>query len=95
MTQAGLIVLYQWRIAEPHVPSFTQCWAKATEDLKAYGALGSLLARGEDGTHWAIARWESCEKRAEAEANYLSTDDWPPAQRLQTIMLEPLENRWI
>ncbi len=26
-----------------------------------------------------------------AKMDYLSTDDWPPAQRLQTIMLEPLE----
>ncbi|MGB3739694.1 MAG: hypothetical protein WA948_10105 [Pontixanthobacter sp.] len=91
---AGLIVLYRWRIADDDIERFRQCWATATEDLRGYGAMGSLLAKDAVGDYWAIAQWRDHHARERAEAEYPDPADWPNVERLDTVMLDPIENRW-
>ncbi len=91
---AGLIVLYRWKIAEADLPRFRECWAGATDELRDFGAMGSLLAKDSDGDYWAIARWPDRVTRDKAEETYIDSADWPPALRMQTVLLNPIENRW-
>ena len=93
--EPGLIVLYRWRIADGDIGRFRECWAEATDGLRALGAMGSLLGQEADGIYWGIAQWPDRSTRTAAERDYIDDGDWPPAERLQTVMLDPIENRWM
>ncbi|MGB7409131.1 MAG: hypothetical protein WA908_11550, partial [Pontixanthobacter sp.] len=83
--QAGLIVLYRWKVADTDVEQFHRCWAQATDELRDYGAMGSLLAKESDDIYWAIAQWPDHATRERAETSYPDTADWPAVTRLQTV----------
>lgn len=95
MADAKLIVLYRWKIDASDLHRFRECWANATEDLREFGAMGSLLAKDDEGHYWAIAQWPDRPTREKAEQTYIDRADWPPVQRLQTVLLDPIENRWL
>lgn len=90
----GLIVLYRWKIDADDGDRFHECWAEATENLREFGAMGSLLAKDDEGDYWAIAQWPDRKTRERAEAVYIDNADWPPVQRMQTVLLQPIANRW-
>ena len=90
----GLVAIYRWRIADEHVEAFRARWTHATRALKPHGGMGSLFARADDGTYYAVALWPDRETRERA---FDATEDgapWPPAERLEPILLDPIENLW-
>ncbi|MEW4448295.1 hypothetical protein [Qipengyuania sp. JC766] len=94
MTQTpGFIAVYRWKIAEENVAAFRECWRAATRELGPHGIRGSLFARADDGTFCAIALWPDRETRDRAFAD-VPGREWPPVERLEPILLSPLDNLW-
>ncbi|MXO84974.1 hypothetical protein GRI38_02880 [Altererythrobacter aurantiacus] len=90
----GFVAIYRWRIEPKNVAAFRDRWLRETERLKAKGGMGSLLAVADDGTYHAIALWPDRETRRQAFDQSESAEPWPPAERLETTMLTPLDNLW-
>ena len=89
----GFVAIYRWRV-EPHfADAFIAKWEETTIALGKHGGMGSLLGRTEDGLFAAIALWPDRETRDTAFAA-VGSEGWPPAERLDPILIDPLANHW-
>ncbi|MBC7987507.1 MAG: antibiotic biosynthesis monooxygenase [Sphingomonadaceae bacterium] len=74
----GFAVLYRWAVEPDHEAYFIERWRAGTALLRdRYGALGSCLARTDEGEFIAFARWPSEEARAAAFAARGPLEPWP------------------
>lgn len=94
MSPVCLVAIYRWRVELEHEAAFIAAWRRATQALKAHGGMGSLLGRAKTGEMVAVALWPSAEAREQAFAALGEQHDWPPAERLEPILVEPLANMW-
>jgi hypothetical protein len=96
VSEPGLVAIYRWRVASEHEAAFVARWEQATLRLRAQGGMGSLLGRTADGELVAVALWPSAEARDCAFAARADGGEakWPPAERLETILLETIVNHW-
>lgn len=90
----GFVAIYRWKIAPEHVDVFRQRWLVATEQLYQVGGQGSLLGKADDGTYVAVALWPDRKTRDLAFSEIGARDEWPPAERLEPILIDPIENLW-
>ena len=90
----GLVAIYRWRVAEEHVAAFIERWERATRRLRGLGGMGSLLGRAATGELVAVALWPSAEAREAAFALVADDGEWPPAERLEPILVDPIANLW-
>ena len=94
MSEPGLVAIYRWRVAAEHEQAFVKRWARATEKLRAHGGMGSLLGRAATGEIVAIALWPSAQARDAAFAAPLDDEPWPPAERLEPMLIDTIANLW-
>ena len=90
----GLVAIYRWRIADEHLPAFRRKWRETTLALRSRGGSGSLLGRADDGTYHAIALWPDAATRDRAFADLPDGEPWPLVERLDPILIEPLDDLW-
>jgi hypothetical protein len=88
VAQAGLIVMYRWRLKPGCEQGFVDAWSEVTQELLSHGSRGSRLHRGSDGIWYAYAQWPSAKARRRAF-------DAPPANadarvRMQEAVAEHL-----
>ena len=91
--QPGLIAVYRWRVSEEHEQAFLMKWRQATRDLSAHGGIRSLIGKTQDGLFAAVALWPDAHTRETAFAA-VGSEGWPPAERLEPISIDPIENLW-
>lgn len=91
---SGFVAIYRWRVAPEHEAEFRSVWAETTATLRQHGGLGSLLGRAEDGALCAVALWPSAEARDRAFASAPNGRAWPPAERLEPLTLDVLDDLW-
>jgi heme-degrading monooxygenase HmoA len=96
MNGPGFVAIYRWRVAAEHEAAFIARWEQATLRLRTFGGMGSLLGRATSGEMVAVALWPSAEARDRAFAAQEAEDapEWPPAERLEPILLHPIANLW-
>ena len=88
MEDAPFAVLYRWRVEPGQEAEFRRRWREATLALRdGFGALGSCLARDEQGDFVAFARWPSEQARAAAFAARGPSPPFPGATAAEEIRL--------
>lgn len=89
MTQIPFAMLYRWKIDPSYEDRFKEKWTAATVELRdRYGALGSCLARDEEGTFFAFARWPSAEHYEAAVTENSPFEAAPGVLDIQHVKLE-------
>lgn len=64
-------VIYRWRVKPQSEDQFIESWSEITGILtNDFGGKGSRLHRGEDGSFYAYAQWNSDEDRRKAFENF-------------------------
>ena len=90
----GFVAIYRWRVAPEHEAAFVERWRQATAILSRHGGQGSLLGRAQSGEMVAVALWPSAEARDRAFAEAGDDAPWPPAERLDPFLVDPIANLW-
>ncbi len=81
-------VIYRWSVDPDHESDFRQRWSAGTLRFKKeFGALGSCLARTENGDFIAFARWPSEAARERAFAAIQPLDPWPGIRSFEETKL--------
>jgi hypothetical protein len=91
----GFIVIYRWRVESAHEQSFKERWRDVTMEGRELGALGSCLAREENGDFVAIALWPTRQARADAFVRMNAGPAWLGAKRFDEIKLDVEDNLWV
>ena len=90
----GFVAIYRWRVEPEHEAAFVERWRQATAILSRHGGQGSLLGRAQSGELVAVALWPSAEARDRAFADAGNDAPWPPTERLDPILVDPIANLW-
>lgn len=88
MPENEFAVIYRWSVEPGHEDYFMKRWRAGTLRLKKdFGALGSCLARAENGDFVAFARWPSEAAREQAFAAIQPVEPWPGILRFEETRL--------
>ena len=86
--EKAFAVIYRWSVDPEHEEDFRQRWHIGTLRLKKdFGALGSCLARADNGDFVAFARWPSEAARARAFAAIQPPDPSPGIRSFEETKL--------
>lgn len=82
-------VIYRWSVEPEQEAYFRERWHAGTVRLKQeFGALGSCLARADNGDFVAFARWPSEALREQAFAAIQPLEPWPGIRSFEETKLE-------
>ena len=90
----GLVAIYRWRVDAEHEQAFIARWERATRHLAQRGGLGSLIGKNAAGELVAVALWPDQAAREKAFAEGGDEEPWPPAERLEPMLIDPIHDMW-